>query len=212
MIKLLFTTGALLLGGVLFANAQKTGSYTNTLRYDADRVSGALDALVGKDHGSYRNPITPSGDRSYLGFVTTQDMGSAWTFDSVKWTVTFKTYNSYTPDSNTDVYFGIRYVDGTGKVVDGTADITSGTNFKWNADDSVTFVYNFSEDQTWTVGESKLYLVFDLPHNNTGADINTELQYQGGAPMIPEPSAFGLLAGLGALALVASRRKRRFAK
>ncbi|MBQ8445442.1 MAG: PEP-CTERM sorting domain-containing protein, partial [Opitutales bacterium] len=29
---------------------------------------------------------------------------------------------------------------------------------------------------------------------------------------VPEPSAFGLLAGVGALALVVSRRKRRFAE
>ena len=47
---------------------------------------------------------------------------------------------------------------------------------------------------------------------NTGKDTYSNISLKYGAavsPAVPEPSAFGLLAGAGALALVAARRRRR---
>ncbi len=66
-------------------------------------------------------------------------------------------------------------------------------------------------DINLNVGEShKFTLTVDRGTETNGTFVGLQsISFSGTGSVIPEPSAFGLLAGLGALALVASRRRRR---
>ncbi len=67
-----------------------------------------------------------------------------------------------------------------------------------NAPDSnTTFLGNNSNTRLWTNSRTDTYSNISLKYGDAVS------------PAVPEPSAFGLLAGLGALALVGARRRRR---
>ena len=74
------------------------------------------------------------------------------------------------------------------------------TNLKWRSGNAEPSALNLNTD----AGISSVY-VFDS--TILSADVAQAINHAAVAA-IPEPSAFGLLAGLGALALVASRRRR----
>ncbi|MBP3302198.1 MAG: PEP-CTERM sorting domain-containing protein [Opitutales bacterium] len=211
MIKLLFATGALLLGGVLFANAQ--GAPTTVSQKSPAGMSAVLDILQPNDYGSYNQNQLPNLEYESFGMVLgdPSQIKSPWIFDSIKFTLKFRQNSDTRP---TEAYYGIRYVNGEGNAIKGTSEILENYDIDLTGQNPTVMMYKFDSAQTWTVGKDKILLAFGSKDGWLGVDAYYELQYQGGKPIlsIPEPSAFGLLAGLGALALVASRRKRRFAK
>ena len=92
------------------------------------------------------------------------------------------------------------YLDVTGLTLNGTEDVSL-TIAGANAISSESFfdqvlVGSYDEQGAWV--SSEWYYLADSWNSETGTLTLT----------IPEPSAFGLLAGVGALALVASRRRR----
>ncbi len=70
----------------------------------------------------------------------------------------------------------------------------------WNASDS-TWVVSFGGDVVWEN--------LTLGGDNAKPSVSNLTLVANAYQVIPEPSAFGLLAGLGALALVGTRRRRR---
>ena len=104
------------------------------------------------------------------------------------------------------------YVNGkqvaNGTVVDATGTVDASNTIAYNNGQNLRLAEknkNMSEDlSTWTGGIDELN-VWNIESVNDGAKAISDAY----ASSIPEPSAFGLLAGLGALALVASRRRRK---
>jgi hypothetical protein len=58
-----------------------------------------------------------------------------------------------------------------------------------------------------SLSDGKIAFLFSTQNQGGGTQIKIS-NFKGTATVIPEPSAFGMLAGVGALALVASRRRR----
>ncbi|MBP3302510.1 MAG: PEP-CTERM sorting domain-containing protein [Opitutales bacterium] len=209
MIKLLFATVALLSGGVLFANAQAA-----SLTYQGGDMAKIMQILQTKPSGWSTGYTSDLGDYHgngrYLGLVS--GSASPWdrpvVFDTITFTMKPGPVGGTLPSAlNYDVYFS---ADGTSQV-QGTANADAFVYF--DGATLATITYTFAAPQTWTPGQSKTILGLGFKNTESWSTngVTTTLSYKG-SPAVPEPSAFGLLAGLGALALVASRRKRRFAK
>ena len=142
----------------------------------------------------------------------------------------------YTSTENGGVSLTTRIAAGTSFVLSSNTtlefnDMSSGTGvLVWNlsADDvanqNVTIVLNFESeaaldavvdnnasfqlfgDGVTATGLSNASWKVQVDGEETGSTLS--VNENGVATVVPEPSAFGLLAGLGALALVASRRRR----
>ena len=109
-------------------------------------------------------------------------------------TFAFAPKNAATDVYGLSVVLTVEYSDGTWKSIVGNASAYSWSNNSYKPtsvfyDDSLLTTPTVTVDGTWT-------------HASLVATNEKVLG-------IPEPSAFGLLAGIGALALVASRRRRR---
>ena len=90
------------------------------------------------------------------------------------------------------------YNETTEEVVGGNFYLTAGNaDVKWSVTDGLdyTALKNNTVSRFWTNGGAEQF------SNITVSKLDNNI--------VPEPSAFGMLAGLGALALVASRRRRK---
>ncbi len=103
-------------------------------------------------------------------------------------------------------YVAIVYQTGDTWTISNTSSFTTTYGSNGNASVSLSGV---------TLSSSDIYLVVwtdkQASGSNTGYRISGTLAATATYAAIPEPSSFGLLAGIGALALVVSRRRRRCA-
>ena len=221
-------TAALIAAGTAFANAADliwsqtgislTGSNTYTI---SDTISDGFTVKI--DLSGWQAANGPIG-----WFTTTDGSGyqqSAATFgwgknaNNAEWHATTFTSSG----SATNQQAGDRYADAKSYGASGAVDtvlfltVSGGTASLYEQTETgneVVLVAQTSGMSTsavnglyvghWNSGESR--------HQGGTMDVgvyNAVLTTTEMASMIPEPSAFGLLAGLGALALVASRRRRK---
>lgn len=92
--------------------------------------------------------------------------------------------------------------------LDGAALGTFSGATAWNVPTNNTFAIGSQNSDAYSEGFQGLMAGLTLYASEAVLDASTVSGLMGGAP-IPEPSVFGLLAGLGALALVGTRRRRR---
>lgn len=200
MKKILMTAAALSVAGTAFANA------------DTVVLTGGLSSGI----------LSSSNSRFQWD---TNTYGTS--FDN--WEVTFNLTLTSAPNSNGDKIFSTSRSNGGG----------SGSMFQVNSDGTVQWVGGDRSESAWaTVGGPALSVTLSYDGSTltakngsgdsvtlvaTGAALTSDSStlWTNGAKetfsgitvkktsAVPEPSAFGLLAGMGALALVASRRRRR---
>ena len=101
--------------------------------------------------------------------------------------------------------YALTVVDTSGKVV--------GTEKFSGVEGNLTLIQDISSFEMHNKSDYKIdnVAVYDgvLSSENLVALTKSQVEGNGTIQVIPEPSAFGMLAGLGALALVASRRRRK---
>ncbi|MBP3303151.1 MAG: PEP-CTERM sorting domain-containing protein [Opitutales bacterium] len=209
MIKLLFATGALLSGGVLFTNAQEVDT-TSASQKSSEVTSAVLDILQTNDYG-YHDSLTDSRlSTDAFGFIwgRTSVFNAPWIFDSIRFEVKFRLDSIVPPPEES---YGIRYLGGDGNEVKGEVEFLENYNIDLTGQNPTVISYKFDTPQVWAVGESKILMTIIDPRAGAFADVRASLYYgdEVASLVVPEPSAFGMLAGLGALALVAARRRRK---
>ena len=230
--KKYITVAAFLAAGTAFANAEDTFDATKvatiTLSFNVDALEAISDvSFAGKtetpdfftfagtwadgDTGSLglANNGSSSGDTTgfYSSWVKGDSSGKAIeglpsVFTSeTDWTTISKialAYSFNTPDTGATVVttaLAIAYTDGTVSV--------KGAQ---NSDDIV-----FSGESGFTATSLNVTdaYVTSYEYSAVSAFADVATAEKAALAVVPEPSAFGMLAGLGALALVASRRRRK---
>ena len=230
--KKYITVAAFLAAGTAFANAEDTFDATKvatiTLSFNVDALEAISDvSFAGKtetpdfftfagtwadgDTGSLglANNGSSSGDTTgfYSSWVKGDSSGKAIeglpsVFTSeTDWTTISKialAYSFNTPDTGATVVttaLAIAYTDGTVSV--------KGSQ---NSDDIV-----FSGESGFTATSLNVTdaYVTSYEYSAVSAFADVATAEKAALAVVPEPSAFGMLAGLGALALVASRRRRK---
>ncbi len=227
--KNIITIATLLVAGTAFANAE-----TPTVNWSELTLTEPSNATLSTGNSGFKWSDQSSLENWKLEF--TLNTGDGKTIDandrifstksvagpssvSTKWQLYFST-----PDK---LNFG--YNSGNGVPASSSLSNASGLSytsgnkvtlqFVKSSETSGTFTLTVgSASSTATVSENILDAVF-TPKPSTGEDYTriwtnggkstfSDIKLYSGA-VIPEPSAFGLLAGLGALALVGARRRRR---
>lgn len=139
---------------------------------------------------STSTPATYYGGSNEFSATTANGLYAAEDVDFVAVTV------AHTAGTSTTVYTTLYLNDGSYVNFDGTAN----TSMKWGS--GMTAPSELSINTA--AGISSVYIFNSVLTADEAHTIN-----QAAISAVPEPSAFGLLAGIGALALVASRRRRK---
>ena len=162
---------------------------------DSSKTSGTM-SLAGR---------SGTGGESF-GLVLGSDIAVGTTFNTIKFSVEVPTL-SFSPGTGAklNMGFGVGYYSESAYV---DTELATATLTETQAI-ALDVVLKFDELQTWSDGDKIVVGVSGFsftPVTNT-YDINVKgVSYS--TISVPEPSAFGLLAGAGALALVAARRRR----
>ena len=218
--KKYITLSALLAAGTTFANAEDSlkwniswnGTDANpTLTADgfSDWEASATSDVAYKSTDESANPgtYTPSvnignGGTWTLTLSFTNNTGSDFTFENITLD-TFVFNNGGTPNNQDTNSRDIKFTVVSNNVTGGSVVTSMGNSYdndNWENDTvlSITPV-------TIAAGETYSFSVTAAKDTSVGTFVGVKSV----ALAIPEPSAFGMLAGAGALALVAARRRRK---
>ena len=232
--KKYITLAALLAAGTACANAGTENIVLGGTTYTATDVSFAL---VGNNSGNYgendEDGVFLKNGRATIDMAS--DIADDWL---VSFTVTSDSalqvvFSTSTKNSSTEGEFGgynIYYKEGSLALRNGSTQIgdanenvgSSATCYLWCYDEVLTLGYKSESGDIVTVASTgsiadgvtlkasdsaiaaEVAKFWTAGGKNTFSNINVQTLVA-----VPEPSAFGMLAGLGALALVASRRRRK---
>ena len=227
--KHLIAITSLLAAGTALANADIVNF--NLTRAD---TTVSFEELVASDiiELSYINWTTDTSGNKNLGkFQTPANSAYKNTFSpdaqlchgtTGSWTMNFSIKNTGTEAITLNSFtFNVYEINGGGSDKQATTSVAASMDgcasvrdFGGFGGSTVAMTLIFNEALKLDAGASKT-LAFSLGSVTSpkiGDDFNTYAGITGGSvdfSVIPEPSAFGLLAGAGALALVAARRRRR---
>lgn len=217
--KKYITIAALLTAGAAFANA-------DTVNFNLVREDTTVSFVETSDiiELSYTSWAYTGGGNNGTGFQSPTNVAYQNTFSpdgqlrsgtNDLWTMTFSVANTGTESVTLQSFtFDAYGINGGGSDKNATIPVVMGLTDCASTDVTLaiggataTATLNFSTPVVLNAGESKtLNLTM-----GSATSYNTYSGLTGGSVSyaIPEPSAFGLLAGLGALALVGARRRRR---
>ena len=179
-----------LLGITVGSNSWSIGVGTYN---DTDQQLHIYEVVAGKE-------VSGNADASFSGgnWPTSGSLSSA--FDSTEdivggaLTLGYAGTNAQST-SGTAVVFSVKYADGSVVTISG---LRSEQRYSNDSPVSLSYYDSLLSAPTYTASAEEDWTLDSLVVTNTAA-----------LSAAPEPSAFGLLAGLGALALVASRRRRK---
>ena len=206
MKKILIAAAALSAAGTAWANTEELPSVVLTGGLAGGTLSSGNSALTW-DTDTYGDAFnnwevsfnvelkqTPGSSDPFLSTSRRGNASTGWTFavtndGKVQWkdglTVKTTSGSSWASVGGGSVKITLSY---DGALLTATKD--GGEKLTFSADSAVL---TSGQSSFWTNGGKETFSGISLKGQN----------------VIPEPSAFGLLAGIGALALVASRRRRR---
>ena len=149
----------------------------------------AGNGVSGGANASFSGGNWPESGSLSSAFVSTENIvGGALTLG-------YAGVDAQSPTNGTAVVFSIKYADGSVVTISG---LCFGQKHSDESPVSLSYDDSLLSAPTYTASAAEDWTLDSLVATNTAA-----------LSAVPEPSAFGLLAGLGALALVASRRRRK---